>query len=431
MLKGVRVACGILLVACANADDVARAGDGDTFAVRDSAGIAIAGNTAPEPEGVPRWLIDTVPSLTIGVEAGDPAYEFGSIQGVTQLHNGMIVVLNGQGESAFEFRFFDQTGKHLTTHGRRGEGPGEYRWVNFFGGTGADTVVAIDFSARRISWLSASDGYIRSIDSDENLLRSLIGNNASGITETLIPLGDSLYAVKTFHTVTQPAQAGGRDQLRQRANEFHIVNLAARTSERLTRLNEPVSTPVKLSSITVHVGEVGATDPMHVVDRRRSRICAGSGAVAEIQCLDAGGARRIIRWAYNAVPYTGEEKRVFEDRIRTSISRMRDFAPGDAEKMASAYTWQESHPAFSVLQMDVDGNFWILESARDAEGKLSQRFRVLDPDGRLIAFANDFPVRPIGLMDAHEIGDTAVLRAITSADDVPMLGVFRITKAGR
>jgi hypothetical protein len=34
-------------------------------------------------------------------------------------------------------------------------------------------------------------------------------------------------------------------------------------------------------------------------------------------------------------------------------------------------------------------------------------------------------------MDAHEIGDTAVLRAITSADDVPILGVFRITKVRR
>src|SRR5215213_3771042 len=90
-------------------------------ATRDSAGVTIVDNAEVDVASLPHWAVDTMPSLTIGATTGDSAYEFGSIKGVSQLPNGMIVVLNGQGELAFELRFYDSTGKHIVTHGRRGQ----------------------------------------------------------------------------------------------------------------------------------------------------------------------------------------------------------------------------------------------------------------------------------------------------------------------
>src|SRR5688500_5888961 len=82
---------------CASGDS-ARGSGRETVIRRDSAGITIVENTVAEPADSARWTVDTGPSVTIGVESGDEAYQFGTIRGVFPLPNGMIVVLNGQGE---------------------------------------------------------------------------------------------------------------------------------------------------------------------------------------------------------------------------------------------------------------------------------------------------------------------------------------------
>src|SRR5688500_8959940 len=167
-IAGLAIALGA--VAC-DADSSAGRASGDAFTVRDSAGVTIAENTAVEPAGIARWEVDSTPSVTIGVSMGDSAYELSSVGGVRRLPNGMIVVLNGKGESKFECRFYDSAGAHIVTHGRRGQGPGEYRWVNFFGSVGGDTVIGVDFPNSRLNWVSASKGHLRSSRLDENAFR--------------------------------------------------------------------------------------------------------------------------------------------------------------------------------------------------------------------------------------------------------------------
>jgi hypothetical protein len=87
----------------------------------DSAGIRVvhnpeAGLWAPGDE----WAV--VEDLRIGSDAGDPAYQFGAVTGVTVGPGGTIFVLDGM---AGEIRVFDDAGVHLRSVGGRGEGPGE------------------------------------------------------------------------------------------------------------------------------------------------------------------------------------------------------------------------------------------------------------------------------------------------------------------
>ena len=397
-------------------------GTAGTAVVRDSAGITIVENLVADPAGIPRWSIDTIPRLSIGVDSGDAAYEFARIGGVYRLPNGMILVLHGPGESAYEFRFFDSTGKHIATHGRRGEGPGDFRSIAFVGSAGGDTVVAVDFPNSRLNWVSATAGYLRSTRVDHDRFRELIDEDASGMLEDVVPLGDSLLAVKANRPIP------GATYLFQQSNSFGLVDLAAGRATRLAQYDEPGVKSIRLSTRTYNFMESGGR-PVHVVDRQRGRICAGRTSVTEISCLDADGTRWRIRWRTDTLPFTDEDRRQSEENIRASFTRQR-YTEADVQKLFAARGWPEHHLPFSVLQLDTDGNLWIFEPVLDDQKTRRSRFRVLDPDGKLIAFADSLPTR-LALGRRSHIGTTDVVLAYETAEGIPAVGVFAIDKRGR
>jgi hypothetical protein len=173
---------------------------------------------------------------------------------------------------------------------------------------------------------------------------------------------------------------------------------------------------------------MSAGSPAHVVDRARKRLCAAIPTTTEIACLDAAGKRTRIRWRVEPIPYTSDDRRMFEESFRQSRSTDPGTPPGDMETLLAAMDSPEHHLPFNVLQLDADGNFWILEHVRDAPGERRTRFRIFDPTGRHIAFADPFPVRNVGLSGSVYIGRSSVLRVYRDADDVAMVGEFRIRK---
>jgi hypothetical protein len=86
--------------------------------------ILIAGcvsSEGPEPgAGIPEYQARI--ELTIGVADGDGADVFGRIGGLLELPDGRIVVSDVQ---ANEIRVFSESGEHLFTFGREGDGPGD------------------------------------------------------------------------------------------------------------------------------------------------------------------------------------------------------------------------------------------------------------------------------------------------------------------
>ncbi len=392
------------LVIASACDNSAVAGDARA-AVRDSAGVTIVENPHVSGDGGAHWVVDTVPTMSIGDESGDPAYQLTLIGGVQRLPNGMILVLNGAGESAFEFRFYDSAGKHVATHGRRGNGPGDYRWVSSVQPIGGDTVLAVDFPSRRLNWVSASEGYLRSIPIDEQLIGQIVGGSGRSISEGMTPFSDSLYASKSWH-------GGFRDP--SSYISYQIVDLAARTSLPLGRI------PNYPSAV--------ALQTMHIVDRDRRRMCIARGSAAEISCIDASGARRIIRWASDVIPFTADDRAKSEAAMRARVNRSEPRAAAEMEKMIAERTWPESYPRIHGLQVDALGNFWIREMQRSGTGPITMRMRVLDPEGEHLAFATDIPLRNIGHGAKVIIESDRLIRVDTDENDLPRIGVFRIRK---
>lgn len=133
---------------------------------RDSAGISIVENSGEIPADVGGWTIAEEPSLSIGTFQGDSLYQLFQVQGAMRMADGGIAVANG---GSGEIRVYDSEGRFLSSHGRKGEGPGEFQRPALVGVLSGDTLVVVDNQLRRISLVHADDGFLGSARLSEDL----------------------------------------------------------------------------------------------------------------------------------------------------------------------------------------------------------------------------------------------------------------------
>jgi hypothetical protein len=145
------------------------------FAGRDSLGTAIAETLSPTLE----WRLSPEPVLQIGVVDGEEAYQFSSIAFAGRLSDGRMVVVDRR---SFQIRFFDRAGKHTSTIGRRGAGPGEFRGFADVILTG-DSLLVYDANNRRLSLIGPDATVIA-----EESVRDHPAFTSTGLGHTLIGL---------------------------------------------------------------------------------------------------------------------------------------------------------------------------------------------------------------------------------------------------
>lgn len=95
------------------------------------------------------WTIEARPSVRIGARFGSGAEEFTRLTGVLRGARGQFVIVD-----ELSLKYFDRTGRHLRTMGRRGAGPGEFRTIMSARSCGHDAVFAYDPSLMRITVVS-------------------------------------------------------------------------------------------------------------------------------------------------------------------------------------------------------------------------------------------------------------------------------------
>ena len=96
--------------------------------------------------GLPTWTLSSAPALTIE-DDGTPATQFEVVTGVARLSSGHIAVAN---RGSNDIRVFDARGRHVTTFGQTGGGPGEFRRIELIGRSG-DTAWFYDGGLRRVT----------------------------------------------------------------------------------------------------------------------------------------------------------------------------------------------------------------------------------------------------------------------------------------
>jgi len=128
--------------------------------VRDSAGIRIVENTEPQWGEGKGWRLSATPLLQIGVESGDPNYEFERVVSVLQLSDDRIAVAD---QGAQMIRLYDRDGAFVRSVGGSGSGPGEYRHISSMRRYRTDSLSVYDANADRISILGPNLGFARSV----------------------------------------------------------------------------------------------------------------------------------------------------------------------------------------------------------------------------------------------------------------------------
>jgi hypothetical protein len=131
---------------------------GGDSVIRDSAGITIVDNPDPLAADSSGWAVDTAPTLRIGTADGPEHYSFGRIAGFARLADGRIVIADGQ---ANRIHFYDPGGKHLSTVGGPGSGPGEYINFSRLLTLPGDSLMAIDYEGGRVTVLDPRGKWIR------------------------------------------------------------------------------------------------------------------------------------------------------------------------------------------------------------------------------------------------------------------------------
>ena len=150
---------------------------------------------------IQRWRLSDAPAVRIGVVSGDPNHQLFQALSSLRLADGRIAVADA---GASEVRFFDERGRYLSTSGRRGDGPGEFRRPSRIRFHAPDTLLVWDQQLWRTTFLGLDGSLIRTEP-------FFTAKEKEKRLEEDFPLDDWIYG---RNLVVSPAPAGGRRAIR-------------------------------------------------------------------------------------------------------------------------------------------------------------------------------------------------------------------------
>lgn len=393
--RPVRLPFGLIVLATLACD----ASQPDLATVRDSAGVAIVEHAPGAVEAVERWTTGEEATLRIGVAEGDPAYQFFRVADVLAMEDGRVVVVD---QGARALRMYGPDGSFLTTHGRDGEGPGEYRQPVALWPLPGDSLAVFDRQSRQVTVLSDRLGF--------------------GRVERVTMLGPN--PVLQDGTLAGGLLLGTSGQPEE--GEEGIVPL------HLWRLGvtQPLADPV----LTVPgLERVGRYWPIYGWTTRAaasgSRLLVGTGREAEVAEYEVGpdgsaALRRLIRWPAEAEPVGDGD---FEAYFRAYVERTRTTPENEAGLRQSLedVPVAATKPVYNELKLDAAGNLWVRDYVFP--------WQVVPPETEWTVFAPDGRVRARATLPARflpfEIREEDVLGLEHDGTDVQRVVVLPLIKS--
>jgi hypothetical protein len=397
--------CLLTMTACAAAGCGEPEG-GPRFAVRDSAGIEIVESRPPSGDAATTWRVDEAPLLEIGLEDGPAEYQFSRVQGALRLPDGRVVVADG---GSREIRFFGSDGGFLSTSGRRGDAPGEYREIIGFGYGPGDSIWVFDYGNRRFTVLTVDGDVARTLTLDPTL------SNVTSVGR----LADGAFIVRELWSSagrgSAPIQLGlGRDPAavaRYTPDGAAMDTIGLFLGREIYVYTENgrgvMSTPLfaHVTSAAVHA------DDVYVGDQETFEVGVYS---------TNGGLRRIIR-------LPNVDLRLTRDDIERAIERrLASVAEGQRTMMRTQLDAMDvpgTRPAYGRLLVDSQGALWVGDYAPYPEDPVL--WRVFDASGRLVT-ALRVPER----FRVFDVGADWILGVWRDDLDVERVRLYHLRKDG-
>lgn len=391
----------------------------------DSAGIPIA--TAVEPLWEPGegWTVESEPFLEIGTITGAPEYQFTDVVAAVRLSDGDVVVAE---RAASELRGYDAAGSFRWRAGRSGEGPGEFRSLDFVGTTAGDSLVTYDGALLRAQLFDPQGRFARSyrvaITEGEGANRAAVADKAVGVVDGLLIVRLAEYGDEVPNGVVRwPLERLATLDLEDGAGRSLIVLPGNEASARVRE-----DGGWSLSTYVFARGpEFGAADGrLAVIDTEAWSVRVFSprdGAVTAV-------FRREVapREASNTLferHLDGIVRIVFPDPDQAAAERVDGL-----RRMWRGFPRAPHLPVLRSIHVDGTGHLWL--QPYYVAGAEPPPFEILAPDGTWLGSV----ALPPGLHRAFiqyqapymEIGDDYVLGVWTDELDVQYVRMYRIDR---
>ena len=389
-----------------------------TFTVRDSAGIEIVESSAPLL-GPDAWTISEEPVLQIGEVKGEDAYLFAGINSqrngdfpfVFRWNTGRIVVCNGMDSTV---RIFDRRGEFIRMVGGKGEGPGEFLFIEACWPTASGMVVA-------------ADNYLSFLDLDGAVTRKVQIPSVDG--GRVFPYGvfeDGSYVVIRPHD--GPSDPGIHDA----AAGVFVINAAGELSGELFMMKQDRRMREGRYSITQQFGPIGS-----ITGSANGIFYGWPEAYSISEFNQEGVTSRVISRDWNPVPVR-EEDVAWWLTFRDTLAKFQgNDSPGFREayqKQTSIMVYPEYRAPFDELHVDRTGHLWVRNThPRYDRAYASFRVRfpyewtwdVFDPEGRWLTTLT-LP----SSFRAHDIGEDYILGVWKDDMDVEYVRMYALDRGG-
>ncbi len=334
----------MLAAGCSGSDDPVPEGD-LLRTVEDSAGVSLHLNRAPRWQAGDGWTVGSF-GIDLGETGSGPAHEFFQVWDATFLQDSLIAVSVGA-----ELRLFDRAGAHVSTLGRRGEGPGEYSGIEIGLTSHGDSLVANDLLARRVTSYTPSLEFASTVGVSERRYRRGILSTEAGL---VVHMEDPVSMEPGYQREASPILLlGAEAQLLDTVATLPGVELLY-----LPRGPEELRLEVSPFAKDGYLGTDGR------------RLMVGDASSFEYRIVDLDGAVRTIVRGERSLELTPE-------RLRSE----RDALIGEDPSPALIDLWNEIVdaipdplvlPAYQSLEVDPDGFVW-LEAFTGVAGALQPR----------------------------------------------------------
>jgi hypothetical protein len=324
---------------------------GPRVVVRDSAGIQIVEN-GPVKELPPAFQISPTWRLDLGGAKDSPDEELdpgAPFLNATRLSDGRFVV-----SDMSAVKVFDANGRYVSTIGRSGDGPGEFRQLRAVCVAPGDTIIALGNGAPRVSAFDRDGNHVRTFNVKDEYVEG------SGCFED----GSLL--------IHSPARPNPQSALPPASGEeIDLINTVTRIGSDGHVLGVVGDFPS--GTFNLFIEQV-----MNTVPHGRL-LYVGDGDLPEIRVYTMDGKLlRIIRWEQARIPVTDE---VLKEQVVRSAGTGAPQSVID-RRLTRARTMPQpaTVPAYFRIQVDAAGRIWVED--HPIESAPPRPWTVFDSAGR-------------------------------------------------
>ncbi len=365
---------------------------------RDSAGVTIVESpgVAEWAEGA-EWRIEEEPTISIGEVDGEAPYLLSYVAGALRLDDERIIVAHH--DPASQIRVYDDEGRHRTSWGGRGEGPGELSMPPFSLHRGTEgEIVVPELGAWRVHRFDRDGTFIdRAALEYERFVdpETRIATAGCCAFAQVLPDGTWLIHYPEEGIIAGSGVRRGEYVLGRFNTEGEWLGIFTRYPGRLWRpggSDERPVVPLPLTAIfstAVHGEEV----------------FVGNGAAFQVDVFDAEGAhRRSLRLDREPPPFTDVLRAGYIERQSEGAERLQGSDRADEVRNRLERDLPDRLPAFSQILIDPEGRLWLIGYRVLGAEDEPRTATVLSPDGRLLGQLT----LPAGLRP-FQVGDDWIL----------------------